>query len=75
MTTYPISVLILTKNEEQDLPGCLQSVSWADEIHVYDSFSEDATIAIARDHGALITQRVFDKWAEHQNWGLRNIAF
>ena len=75
MTTYPISVLILTKNEEQDLPGCLQSVSWADEIHVYDSFSEDATIAIARDHGALITQRVFDNWAEHQNWGLRNIAF
>ena len=71
----PVSVLILTKNEEQNLPGCLQSVSWADEIHVYDSFSEDATIAIARDHGALITQRVFDNWAEHQNWGLRNIAF
>jgi len=71
----PVSVLILTKNEEQSLPGCLQSVSWADEIHVYDSFSEDATIAIARDHGALITQRVFDNWAEHQNWGLRNIAF
>ena len=71
----PISVLILTKNEEQNLPGCLQSVSWADEIHVYDSFSEDDTIAIARDHGALITQRVFDNWAEHQNWGLRNIAF
>ena len=71
----PVSVLILTKNEEQNLPGCLQSVSWADEIHVYDSFSEDDTIAIARDHGALITQRVFDNWAEHQNWGLRNIAF
>ena len=72
---FPVSVLILTKNEEQNLPGCLHSVSWADEIHVYDSFSEDTTIAIARDHGALVTQRVFDNWAEHQNWGLQNIAF
>ena len=72
---FPVSVLILTKNEEQNLPGCLHSVSWADEIHVYDSFSEDTTIAIARDHGALVTQRVFDNWAAHQNWGLQNIAF
>ena len=38
-------------------------------------FSEDATTAIAREHGARITQRVFDNWAEHQNWGLRHIAF
>ena len=75
MMTLPVSVLILTKNEEKDLPGCLASVSWADEVHVYDSFSGDATVAIARQHGALVTQRVFDNWAAHQNWGLRNIAF
>jgi len=29
-----ISVLILTLNEEQDLPGCLDTVSWCDDIHV-----------------------------------------
>ena len=73
--TLPVSVLILTKNEEKDLPGCLESVSWADEIHVYDSFSKDATVAIAHEHDALVTQRVFDNWAVHQNWGLRNITF
>ena len=70
-----ISVLILTKNEQQDLPGCLQSVSWSDDIHVYDSFSEDATLSIARSFGAKVTQRVFDNWAAHQNWGLANIHF
>ena len=70
-----ISVLILTKNEEQDLPGCLQSVDWSDDIHVYDSLSDDATLSIAQRYGARVTQRGFDNWASHQNWGLNNISF
>jgi len=70
-----ISILILTKNEEQDLPGCLASVTWSDDIHVFDSFSDDQTIAIATNAGATITQRVFDNWSAHQNWGLANIKF
>ena len=70
-----ISILILTKNEEQDLPGCLASVSWSDDIHVFDSFSDDQTVAIAKNAGATITQRVFDNWSAHQNWGLANIKF
>lgn len=70
-----ISVLILTKNEEQDLPGCLASVSWCDDVHVFDSFSEDRTIEIAQEAGAKITQRKFDNWSAHQNWGLANISF
>ena len=70
-----ISVLILTKDEEQDLPGCLDSVSWSDDIHVYDSYSDDKTVSIAQDFGATVTQRQFDDWSAHQNWGLRNIRF
>ena len=70
-----ISVLVLTKNEEQDLPGCLDSVSWSDDIHVYDSLSEDRTVEIARLRGATVTQRPFDNWAAHQNWGLANVPF
>ena len=70
-----ISVLILTKNEQQDLPGCLASVKWSDDIHVYDSNSDDSTVSIARDFGATVTQRAFDNWAAHQNWGLQNIPF
>lgn len=70
-----ISVLILTKNEEQDLPGCLESVAWCDDIHVFDSYSDDKTIEIGKTAGAKITQRVFDNWSAHQNWGLANINF
>jgi glycosyltransferase involved in cell wall biosynthesis len=71
-----ISVLILTKNEEQDLPGCLASVTgWCDDVHVFDSFSFDRTLEIAQAAGCIITQRKFDNWSAHQNWGLANIAF
>ncbi len=70
-----VSILILTKNEEQDLPGCLQSVTWSDDVHVFDSFSDDKTIEIAESFGAKITQRKFDNWSAHQNWGLANIQF
>lgn len=70
-----ISILILTKNEQQDLQGCLQSVSWSDDIHVYDSVSTDETVAIATKFGATVIQRPFDNWAAHQNWGLVNIPF
>lgn len=70
-----ISILILTKNEEQDLPGCLQSVAWSDDVHVYDSVSSDKTVQIAEAAGAKVTQRPFDNWSSHQNWGLQHIPF
>lgn len=73
--TRMISVLILTKNEATDLPGCLESVAWSDDIHVFDSFSTDETAEIARQAGARVTQRAFDNWAAHQNWALANVPF
>ena len=72
---HNISILILTKNEQQDLPGCLESVSWSNDIHVYDSMSIDETVNIAKSFGAKVIQRPFDNWATHQNWGLQNIKF
>lgn len=66
-----VSVLILTKNEEQDLPGCLESVSWSDDIHVLDSGSTDCTREIAHQHGATVTVRPFDGYASQRNFGLR----
>lgn len=78
-----ISVLILTKNEQQDLPGCLESVAWSDDVHVYDSVSTDDTVAIAERFGAKVTQRGYGESklafggdeSAHRNWGLRNIPF
>lgn len=70
-----ISVLILTLNEEANLPRCLESVSWCDDIVVLDSYSTDRTVEIARAAGARVIQRRFDNWAAHQNWALENIEF
>lgn len=52
MPREPLSVAIITKNEEADLPGCLGSVAFADEIVVLDSGSTDRTEEIARQAGA-----------------------
>lgn len=65
-----VSVLILTRNEEETLPDCLASVAWCDDIHVLDSFSTDRTSAIARSLGAQVTERTFDNYAAHRNFGL-----
>ncbi|MFH1020125.1 MAG: glycosyltransferase family 2 protein [Pseudomonadota bacterium] len=56
MTTekLPLSVAIITKNEEDRLPECLASVSFAAEIVVVDSGSTDRTVEIAREFGAVV---------------------
>jgi glycosyltransferase involved in cell wall biosynthesis len=65
-----ISVLILTKNEALDLPECLRSVSWSDDVHVLDSGSTDATVEIAKSFGARVSVRPFDGYATQRNHGL-----
>jgi glycosyltransferase involved in cell wall biosynthesis len=47
----PLSVAIITKDEEANLPGCLKSVAFARQIVVVDSGSADGTLEIARDFG------------------------
>ena len=66
-----ISVLVLTKNEQQDLPGCLASITWSDDIHVLDSGSTDTTVRIAEMAGARVTVRSFDGYASQRNFGLQ----
>lgn len=65
-----LTVQILTRNEEEMLPGCLASVAWADEILVVDSFSTDRTREIAEASGARFLQHKFDNFAAQHNWGL-----
>jgi glycosyltransferase involved in cell wall biosynthesis len=70
-----ISVLILTLNEEKNLPDCLASVTWSDDIVVLDSFSTDRTVAIAAAAGARVVQRQFDEFASQRNYALDEITF
>ena len=50
----PLSVAIITRNEEDRLPECLAGVAFADEVVVVDSGSTDQTVAIAREFGAIV---------------------
>ena len=54
-----VSSLILTMNEEINLPGCLDSLSWCDDVVVFDSFSTDRTVEIAESRGARVFQHRF----------------
>ncbi|MEX0876987.1 MAG: glycosyltransferase family 2 protein [Phycisphaerales bacterium] len=70
-----ISIFIQTLNEEQNLPGLLESVSWADDIVVLDSLSTDRTREIAEAAGARWFERAYDGRGNHQNWAMEHIDF
>ncbi len=65
-----ISVLILTRNEEVNLPRALASVNWSKDLVVVDSGSTDQTVAIAEKAGARVLTRPFDNFANQRNFGL-----
>ena len=66
-----ISVLILARDEAANLPGCLESVSWADEvIVVVDRASRDQTRAIAERAADVVVVRAFDDFASQRNAAL-----
>lgn len=67
----PLSVIILTYNEELNLRHCLESIAdWADEIIVVDSLSTDKTREIAKKFGAHVFEHAFEGYAAQRNWAL-----
>ena len=71
--TLPISVVILTKDEEDNLPGCIQSCVGLADIHVLDSGSTDTTAEIATAHGAQVWVNPFESFGAQRNWAIDNI--
>jgi glycosyltransferase involved in cell wall biosynthesis len=68
-----VAVIILTFNEEDNLAQALQSVTrWAEQIFVLDSFSTDATVAIAQSFGCHTIQHKFENYAKQRNYALDN---
>jgi glycosyltransferase involved in cell wall biosynthesis len=70
-----ISVLIITHNEASNILSCIQSLDWADDIIVLDSYSDDNTLSIAQNLGARVYQRKFDNFAAQRNYALDNLKF
>lgn len=54
MEKIPLSVAIITKNEEENIRQCLQSVTFAEQVVIVDSGSTDATLHIAGEFGCEI---------------------
>lgn len=74
MNSIPsVSCLIYTLNEEINLPHCLESLKWCDDIVVIDSFSHDRTEAIAREASARFIQHEFTGFGDQRNWSLEQI--
>jgi glycosyltransferase involved in cell wall biosynthesis len=70
----PISVIILTYNEEKNIEDCLKSVyGWVDEIFIVDSYSTDRTLEIARKYTDKIYQHPFENYATQRNWAQDNL--
>ena len=72
--TCPISVLVLTYNEEANLRFLLDSLAgWTDAIYIIDSGSKDRTLEIAREYNTHIEYNPWTTHAGQFNWGLRHL--
>jgi len=70
-----ISVLILTLNEERNLPACLESVKWSDDIVVLDDGSTDRTVEIAEAFGARVVRHSAGGERAQREYSIRKIPF
>lgn len=65
-----VSAIIICKNEEQFIAGAIESLLWADEVLLVDSYSTDSTLEIARQYPVKILQRPFDNYSRQRNWAI-----
>lgn len=75
MDLESITPLILTYNEEPNLPRVLAKLSWAKSVVVIDSGSTDRTLAIAAEHpNVRVVSRLFDEHASQWNFGIDQVS-
>lgn len=70
----PLSVIVLTLNEEQNIGPCLESiVPWTQEVFVVDSGSTDRTLDIVSKYGAKVLTHPFQNYSHQRNWAQNNV--
>ena len=69
-----LSVVLITLNEEKNIDRCLQSVRWADEIVVVDSYSTDRTVEKAREYTGKVLQHEYHGSTHQTEWGIREAS-
>lgn len=66
-----ISAVVITKNEEKNIQGCLKKVQWCDEVIVIDDHSTDRTVSLAEKSGAKVyTHSLENNFSQQRNVGL-----
>jgi glycosyltransferase involved in cell wall biosynthesis len=70
-----ISIVILTYNEEINLPGCLENVAWCDDVVVFDSFSSDRTVDIAKGAGVRVVQHPFESYGAQREAARATVTY
>ena len=72
--TAPVAAVVLTHNEEKNLPDCLAALAgWVQELFVVDSGSTDRTVEIARQAGATVFEHPFEHYGAQRNWAMDNL--
>lgn len=69
-----LSGVVIAFNEADRIGDCIASLAFCDEVVVVDSFSTDATVAIAQAHGARVLQRAFDGFRSQKDFAVRQAA-
>lgn len=70
-----VSVLILARNEEENIVDCIRSCQFAQEIVVIDDNSTDKTVSLAKAEGALVyTHALAGDWGQQQTYGIQQCS-
>lgn len=69
---FPITAVILAKNEAAGIDRCLRALTWCDEVVVVDDNSTDATAELAERLGARVVTHQFESFARQRNWALEH---
>lgn len=76
MDKVNLSVLIPTHNEEKNIKYALDTVKWADEVFIIDSFSTDRTLEIVKEYpNVKVFQHKFENYSAQKNWALDNLPW
>ena len=75
MARPPVSVTLITLNEEKNIKRAIESVLWADEILVVDSGSTDNTVEIANSLGARVIQNTWSGYGQQKNFAQEKARF
>ena len=65
-----LTAVILTLNEAEHITDCIESLTWAEHVVVFDSYSEDETVVLAESAGATVLQSTFENYAQQRNAAL-----